>query len=192
LSNSYQYSEEEIYDEQLKSDLIEIECVFKEMDKKENVGEKWEERWNEIFKNLKKRLFQVKKRYILTIMKLMNNYFFSHTESDDNRMSQYKIEKDDFKKRIGATYDLRSIYVHEGCMFGKYIMPLNKNLHSDILTGKLDYKHTDTSIKKISKNLCKSLSKTLTFKGLERVMRFCLLRFLHLKFSPFDKKLDND
>lgn len=162
LSNYFDYSEEDIYDQELKAALDLIE---KEIDN-----------GTEISKLLKKRLYQIKKKYTITMKNLLNDYFFQNTESMNK---VFLLKKDDIETRIKSSYDLRSKYLHTGIKFGTYLFPIN-NLN-EIQIGVPNIK---------DKELKKAISNTPTIIGYERIIRFCLLRFIHQNGITIDNRLD--
>jgi hypothetical protein len=80
------------------------------------------------------------------------------------------LESSLIEKRINAAYQLRSSYVHTGKRFGKEIQ--DQRFERQI--GEFIIENADDDTKKF----LKALTDAPTFKGLERLMRFCLLRFL--------------
>lgn len=164
LSNQIKFSEEELYDEQIKEMLTKIESNLDD-------GEF-------IAKNIKGRLFQVKRKYRLTLLKLLNDYFFTNTESKEGFLA---LKKEDIDKRVKASYDLRSLYVHTGVRFGHWLYP-----HSYFLN------EIQLGVPVVeSKDFEKLLFKAPTYIGLERIMRFSLLRFIHLNAQRIDDRLDD-
>lgn len=163
LSNFYNYNEDDLYDDELKALLKTISKDLKD--------------GSTICKHLKSRLFQVRRRYTMTLMKLLNSYFFEHSES---LAKAGKLCVDDIEKRIKASYDLRSLYVHEGIRIGSWLDPIT-NLMNEVQIG----------IPVIeSKSLQKLMTITPTYLGLERIIRFCLLRFLHTEGLHIDDRLN--
>ena len=79
-------------------------------------------------------------------------------------------------------YNLRSKYVHTGIDFGHWLVP-NPALMNEIQLGKPVVQ--DNELKKI-------LARVPTYIGLERVMRFALLRLLHINNVYIHAELDND
>lgn len=165
LSNYYDFSEDDLYDDELKKIFEKISKKFCEEDK--------------LIKKIKNRLYQVRKKYSLTLFNLLNKYFYSNTESKDDN---YRIRKNSIEKNLKASYDLRSKYVHTGNKFGSLTNPWN-NLNNEIVKLPKDYQINDREYYKIIKN-------SLTFTGLERITRYSLLRFIHLNISKIDNKLD--
>jgi hypothetical protein len=96
----------------------------------------------------------------------LSEAFFSNHESKEN---QWALKPNDIQQRIKSAYDLRSRYVHTGIPFGGWVGPVTQYVE-EVQLGEpvID----DKEFQKIIK-----LSPTLV--GLERIMRFCLLRFMH-------------
>lgn len=151
LSNYFQYSENEMFNNQLKEMFERLDQV--EVDPKD-------------IKLIKSRLYQVKAKFTLTFQRLLNKKFFSRTES---LCESAKLNMDNIEKCIKAVYDLRSRYVHDGITFGKWLIP-HRDLMNEIQLG--------TPVVS-NKELEKILYRVPTYIGLERVVRFALLRLLH-------------
>ncbi len=112
------------------------------------------------------------------ISRLLNNYFFTHHESEIDWAS---LKKDNIEAIINASYDLRSKYVHVGLSFGTEVRP-----HGG-------FTETMTGIPQgLPKELTNILVKSPSYIGMERIMRYCLLRFIHLHGFPIDPRLDSD
>jgi hypothetical protein len=154
-------SREELIDENTKKLLAEIENIS--------------ENGKRIVSGLKSRFFQIKKGFTRTICNLINNEFFTTTDGIQN-VPWLHFKQDDFEKRIGAAYDLRSYYVHSGNQFGQII---SKSV-SDLQIGKINSGDT---------NLDKIINLSPTYFGLERVIRYCLLRFAHNNGVNIDLRL---
>lgn len=164
LSNFNTYSDEELFDPRLIT-------IFQQIESKIDKGES-------ISSDLKQRLFQVKRKYTLTICNLLNDYFFTNSESTELFAS---LSRDKIEQRVKASYDLRSKYVHTGISFGKWLLP-HTIMNEEICLG------TPVGL---SHELTKLIVKTPTFIGMERIMRFCLLRFIHLYAGhTIDSRLD--
>jgi hypothetical protein len=165
LSNFFEYDKDELLDEQIKGDLVQITEQIDD-------GE-------EISRRIRDQLFSVKRKFTKTILSLLNPYFFQQTESRDSWAS---LMESDISKRIKAAYDLRSRYVHTGQTFGEWVAP-SYGFNWEIHIGKPVIR--DTKLKKI-------LIRSPTLIGMERIMRFCLLRFIHLHGTPVDDRLNGD
>ena len=164
LSNYFQYSEDEIYDSRLREMLERL--AGKQVNQKD-------------IELIKSRLYQVKARFNLTFKKLLNEHFFDKTESleEFTRLTTENIES-----CIKAVYDLRSKYVHTGIDFGHWLVP-HPAFMNEIQLGMPVVE--DKELKKI-------LSRVPTYIGLERAMRFALLRLLHINNVYIHAELDND
>lgn len=129
-----------------------------------------------IVKQLKKQLFSIKRKFTRAICDLVSQDFFDNPES--KRQSQIFKEKD-FEKSVKAAYDVRSDFVHSGTPFGGWV-----RLHEeavDLRAGKpyMPSRKEDTKKeKKKKKSYSKTLQYTPTFTGMERIVRYCLLKFL--------------
>lgn len=172
LSSYYDYELDDLIEENMK-------VIFQKIQDEIEDGPK-------IVKQLKSNLLLVKKKYTKTIVLLLNDYFFSNTECHDSFPLDAKtnvpigsLKKKEIERRIKAAYDLRSQYVHTGIAFGNEVT----FSPSEIQLGKI--------VGKPSKFM-KAMMQSPTFWGLERIMRYCLLRFIQSEGGvPIDKRLDD-
>lgn len=119
---------------------------------------------NKVANFMSGKLLQVKRRFAETIIQLVDSSFFDRTESRD----EYgRFKKNSFKNAISAAYDLRSRYVHTGVPFGGWI---------SLWQNEVQFGQPVVE----DKELGKILALAPTFTGLERVIRYCLLRFAQL------------
>ena len=163
LSNYFKFSEEHLYGEDLKELLEEIRSQLPDGEKKAN--------------KIKSRLFQVRHRFKLTLRRFLNTSFFTKSESKNNFGA---FTEDNITASIVAAYDLRSRYVHTGERFGTWIHSLEHfGAEKQIGTPIVE----DKSYKKI-------LERAPTFIGLERIIRYCLLAFIHKEICQIDPCLD--
>jgi len=163
LSNYFDFTDEELFDDSIKKLINEIHGCHQEPDK--------------AVKLIKSRLFQVRRKYSLTLTSLLNKNFFSKTESPEKLAS---LSEDKIDQRIKASYDLRSLYVHTGLKFGNWITALYHHGHETIIG--------DPVVE--DKDYQKLLKLTPTFGGLERIIRYCLLSFIHKHITKIDEILD--
>jgi len=178
LSNfkGFNYDDDKLLPEDLLNDFnkLEIEC-------KEIID----------IAKLKKNFRSIKRRFTLTLLKLVNNYYFNNIANDLGSSSFFNyhynkiILKDNAKINIKYSYDIRSKYLHAGKSFGKYIIPFRNSI-TEIRVGEIPDDIGDSDFRK-------ALNNALLYVGLERIMRFCLLRFIH-KFSgiEIDERLNDD
>lgn len=112
---------------------------------------------------LRGRMRGIKRRFVSAIIAMVDDSFFDRREAEEQWGS---FRKDDFQKRIGAAYDLRSRFVHSGYPFGGWI-----NLHMtsfEVQVGKPVVP---------DKEMAEVLARAPLFSGLERVIRYVLLTF---------------
>lgn len=111
---------------------------------------------------IKRRIYQVKKTFKAGIKRLLNNSFF---EKSDAPYPHSSLKSEQLDQSLSATYDLRSDHTHNGIYFAPYARPFDR---SDLCMSSLSDKKRDN----------KYCHKALSFSGLERMIRFCLLRML--------------
>jgi hypothetical protein len=163
LSNYYEYDTEELIDENTKFILKEIENAL--------------DNGPEVVKQIKSRFLQVKKRFVKTILNLINDRFFLNSESNNENT---KLDKDGIERRVAAAYDLRSRYLHTGIDFGDWIT-MNRLDNSEVQDGTPEVE---------DREFASILAKAPTYFGMERIMRYCLLRFIHFEGVAIDSTLD--
>ena len=150
LSSFFEYSKEEILDEITVADLDIIKNNIKDGDK--------------IAKRMRKRFTAVKKSFVKSLCSLLDDSFYM-TAGSEKKFVHFKSENID--KNIGAAYDLRSRYVHTGVSFGMWIGTSRD--HDDLRSGKPVVGDAE---------FAEILQKAPKFTGLERLMRYCILKFM--------------
>jgi len=133
---------------------------------------------DKVVRQLQSKMRQIKRRYILTLTRLLTDSFFAVSECTE---TYGQMRKDDIEKRLKAAYDLRSLYVHTGINFGHWTHPSGGILNEVPLGSPM----VDNEAFK------EAMEWAPPFFGLERIMRYCLARFLHLNGVPIDPSLDN-
>lgn len=110
------------------------------------------------------RLRSIRRRFVLNLSRLVDAPFFARKEASDAFLA---LKEACFVKALLAAYDLRSKYVHTGQPFGTWVRPRGQ-IVEEIQVGKpiVD-----------SKDLAKALADAPTLIGLERVIRYAILRF---------------
>jgi len=111
------------------------------------------------------KLRQIKKRFVETIVGLTEQDFFQRSEALEP-FARFKA--DSFRDLVSAAYDLRSRYVHTGIPFGEWVSFNVSGMNNEIQIGKPVVEDKEQS---------RILAKAPTYIGLERIMRYCLLRF---------------
>lgn len=110
---------------------------------------------------------QIKRRFQSTVEDLIDERFFVVTEGEP-AWKRFKV--DDLRKSVSAAYDIRSRYVHTGLSFGDWIAPRWDDL--------AEIRRSRPTME--DKELSKLLGTAPTYIGLERVIRYCLIRFAEL------------
>ena len=150
MSRHFDYSKDELLDEDILRSLTKIKDAL--------------EGGEEIAKQLSNRMLAIKRTFVKSISSLVDDEFFLSKETD---LGYGFFRPEDFCKRIGAAYDLRSKYVHTGVPFGRWIRP---EIHSlDTQTGKPVVE---------DREYANILEKAPTLLGLERIIRYCLLKIM--------------
>jgi hypothetical protein len=121
---------------------------------------------DKIAKHFRTKLLSVKRRLVETTLQLVDDDFFSRSES---QIDSARLSKATFRKCIGAAYDLRSKYVHTGAPFGRWIENSMSGNNAEVQLG---------SPVVSDKDYGRILANAPTFIGLERIARYCILRQL--------------
>jgi hypothetical protein len=109
------------------------------------------------------RLTAVKRLFVRTVTEFIPSEFFHNSES---KATYAQLSAESFEASIAAAYDLRSMYVHTGFSFSSWVSASRGNW--EVQVGKAETGNRDRD---------KILDRAPTFVGLERVVRYCLLRF---------------
>jgi hypothetical protein len=105
---------------------------------------------------------QVKRRFVETLTSLCDSSLFERSEL----AVEFGLKADSFRKTVAAAYDLRSRYVHTGTPFGNWISPDSSSYETQFAFPVTNDREID-----------KILAKAPTYLGLERIIRYALLRF---------------
>jgi hypothetical protein len=117
-----------------------------------------------IARHFRGKLLSIKRRFVRTITDLVDDKFFTRSESSE----QYgRFKPESFVKTVTAAYDLRSQYVHTGVPFGAWIERSVGGVNCEVQVGRPVV---------ADKTYGKTLANAPTFVGLERLVRYCLLR----------------
>lgn len=162
LSGYYEYSDAEIYSTEMLKLLDEIRTACARGEKKARV--------------LKCHLRQVKQRWLRTLLALLQPSFFDATESLEDWC---RLRRVGLEKRLKAAYDIRSKYLHSGSTFGGHLM-VGRFLN-EVPAGQPVVEDQDWG---------KALGAAPTIVGLERILRYALLRFIHIHACRIDCRLD--
>jgi len=166
LSNYFSYDKDELLDEQAKD-------IIRQIVEASDDGP-------ELARQIKGRLFQVKRRFLRAMESLLTDPFFAESEAERDFL---RLKKEDIKSRLSAAYDLRSQHVHSGIPFGSWI--------ARTLGGEAGEVQVGTPVVG-NKDFEKVLARAPTYFGLERIIRYCLLRFIHTHGVLINPRLAND
>lgn len=150
LSSFCKYSKEEILDQRTIDDLNFIKNQI--------------ENGSKIANRISKRLISVKRIFVKSLSSLLDDQFFL-TAEPEAKFGHFKPK--DIEKNIGAAYDLRSKYVHTGVPFRRWIEPSRG--YDDIQFGEPVI---------ANREFAKILARAPIFAGLERLIRYCILKFM--------------
>ncbi|KQZ33798.1 hypothetical protein ASD47_01625 [Caulobacter sp. Root1472] len=123
-----------------------------------------------VAKTVRSKLRSIRRRFIWTFTELTDPGFFTRGESKE---PWGRLRSERYLKTLAAAYDLRSRYVHTGQGFGDLVQPRGAYL-TEVQTGKpiVD-----------DKAFGKILADAPTFTGLERIVRYGLLRFAQARLE---------
>jgi len=150
LANYHEYNDKDIIDSVTLRDLNIVENC-------DNCGKI-------VGKSFRSKFRSIKRRFVKTICDSIEDDFFDSPETD-KRFSVFT--KESFEKNIMAAYDLRSQYVHSGIPFGNWIS--KSPFQTDTLVGQPVVGN---------KEIAKILKYVPTFIGLERTIRYVLIKFM--------------
>lgn len=166
LSNYFSYDKDDLLDEHARDIILQIAEAS--------------DNGPELARQIKGRLFQVKRRFLRALESLLTAPFYAESEADKDFL---RLKREDIKDRLGAAYDLRSQHVHSGIPFGSWV--------SRTLGGEAGEVQVGIPVVG-NKDFEKVLARAPTYFGLERIIRYCLLRFIHTHGVLIDPKLADD
>ena len=111
----------------------------------------------------------VKRKFVKALCSLLDDDFYV---TQDSAPSFGRFKPNNVERSICAAYDLRSRYVHTGAPFGMWVDPALAISSGDLQVGKPSVK---------DRHLGGVLALAPTFVGLERLVRYCALRWMTLR-----------
>lgn len=132
----------------------------------------------EIARRLRGKMRQIRRAFSITLSGLLTDVFYLNSEC---ATEVGQLRRDQIENRLKASYDLRSEYVHSGIQFGGWMQPRGPTMD--------EVQVWQPSVG--DKALAKALFLAPTFLGMERIVRFALLRMIHLEAISLDPKLDD-
>lgn len=155
LSNAHSFKERDLLDAQV---IAGLKRVSAELDGGDRIASA-----------IRSRMFSVRRRFAKTLSCLLTEPFFEGHEAEQDFMA---ISKESVLKRLLAAYDLRSRYVHAGTAFGTWASSPGR---WEVQVGKPVVN---------DKDFAKLLHCAPTFMGMERVLRYALLNYIHRAGAP--------
>ena len=126
---------------------------------------------------IRKKFFgQISRRFRKGLSRLLNESFYQGSEAKlpFSRLTSQKMER-----HMKAAYSLRSQFLHAGTRFGSWVSFVHQGAEVSIGTPA----YGDAGWKRL-------LAAVPTLNGLERVIRFALLRYIHQRVSRLHVSLD--
>jgi len=152
LASHFKYSADELLDEDSKNLLNKLK----------DYGEEG----NALSKKVSKKMLGISEAFCKFILECLDEDFFTRTEAKNEFE---KLNRDDIKQRLKAAYNLRSKYVHAGKSPSGWMSVCYLNNNEEV-------QHATPVIS--DPEMKKAIMRSPTFIGMERIIRFSLLRFL--------------
>jgi hypothetical protein len=152
LASHFKYPIEELLDENTKQLLKQLKGLGKD-------GEK-------LHKKVSSKLMGISEAFCKFIIDCLDSDFFNRTEA---KHEFQKLSESDIKPRLKAAYDLRSKYVHTGKLPSSWMAVNYLHDNEEVI-------HGDPVIE--DKDMQKSIKRSPTFIGMERIIRYSLIKFL--------------
>ena len=108
----------------------------------------------------------VKKKFVRVLCSLLDARFYC---APDSTPAHVRFDPSNIEESVSAAHDLRSRYVHTGAPFGRWVEPALGITSGDLQIGNPVVE--DRALGRI-------LAVAPTFLGLERLVRYCVLRFM--------------
>ena len=152
LASYFKYSVDDLLDSNSK----------KLLEKLKNLGEDGEQ----LHKQVSKKLMGISEAFCKFLIDCLDDEFFERTESKHDFA---KLTKSDIKQRLKAAYNLRSKYVHAGKTPSGWMSVDYLNNNEEV--------HHGTPVLE-DKEMKKAIKRSPTFIGMERIIRYSLLKFV--------------
>ena len=162
IASQLEVPSEDLYDEQTQSDLKAIE---------QKLGTK-------VAARIRSRLYQLRRRVVYAAKHLLNEAFFEGSQAKP----PYRLTRDRLETCVKAVYDLRSRYAHGGAQFGIWFEHQVGGATTEVQVGHPVLPDSQKELERI-------LADIPTFVGLERLVRFLILRFANLNIQQLHQKL---
>ncbi|MYA59937.1 MAG: hypothetical protein F4X40_05185 [Chloroflexi bacterium] len=166
LAGLNDYGSQELLDDQTLKDVAQV---------REHLGEKMANRFTG-------RMTSIRMKFVKSLLTLLEEDFYADGQADETNDKAFLAEgmKDlegkeyDMAKCLASAYDVRSRYVHSGTPFEFPVATTSRFGLSDRTLGRPSLADRD---------FAKTLEKSPTLCGLERVLRYCLLKRMGVSAS---------
>lgn len=152
LASYFKYDANDLIDEHSKKLLDELK----------KLGESGED----LHSKVSKKLMGISEAFCKFLIDCLDDKFFENSEA---KHSYQKLTMSDIKQRLKAAYNLRSKYVHAGQTPSGWMSVAYLNDNEEI--------HHGSPVLE-DKEMKKAVKRSPTFIGMERIIRYSLLRFL--------------
>ena len=152
LASHFKYPIEELLDENTKQLLKQLKGLGKD-------GEK-------LHKKVSSKLMGISEAFCKFIIDCLDSDFFNRTEA---KHEFQKLSESDIKQRLKAAYNLRSKNVHAGKLPSSWMAVNYLRDNEEVI-------HSNPVIE--DKDMQKSIKRSPTFIGMERIIRYSLIKFL--------------
>lgn len=152
LAAQQNYDIESLLDDEIRSLLNKIELGLDDGDK--------------VARQIKKRLSGISEKFCLLVTEHIDEDFFSETES---LSPSNQLTSENFKSRLKAAYSIRSTYVHAGKFMSNWFSVNHLTQNEEIISGNPVIE--DAAMKR-------HVKRSPTILGLERIVRYVLIKYL--------------
>lgn len=152
LASYFKYRTEDLLDEDTYKLLLALEGI-------DDIGPK-------LASKVRTKVLGISEGLCKFMMESLDDQFFERSES---KRKENGLKKADIKRRIKAAYDIRSKIVHAGKFHRGWMQVNYLDNNDEIMYG-------DPVID--DKDIRKSISRSPTFIGMERMVRYSLIKFL--------------
>lgn len=131
-------------------------------------------------KDLRQRFFQLRRKMAFASVELTNDSFFAGSESE---FEQNRLTKANLERAVKAAYDIRSRFLHTGANLDPWLRYVARS-HDEMQSGR--------PVIRDDPELAKTIARSPTLLGLERLVRFMTLRFIHTRIVNLNDRLDGE
>lgn len=152
LASHFKYPIEELLDDSTRQLLEDLKSLGTD-------GEK-------LYRKVSSKLMGISEAFCKFIIDCLDRDFFTRTEA---KHEYKKLSESDIKQRLKAAYNLRSKYVHAGKLPSSWMAVNYLHDNDEVIRGNPVIE---------DKDMQKSIKLSPTFIGMERIIRYSLIKFL--------------